>query len=525
MFEKVFGKDDNLENTLDEINRVISKLEVAEKDCNNFVESGDLDRARKYLTKIAELHDNLNDLAEKYFIFLNNEGNVQTALEEVEKLQKIIKNAESYFGIDSDNEIKNANLLLYEISKGDCLFKLKKYRRALKSFQTILELNDSQDSVWVYKGQILLEMKKRNEALEAFETAINLNWHNTDAWIGKGESLFLSDNINGAIEAFDTALEIDENNVRAQNYKMIANSELNSKLVKNIDSNDNKPQRSGKKEFKRPVEQRKDTTPRGFESVAGMLELKEILTRDVIKPLKNPEKYKKFNVTIPNGILLYGPPGCGKTFIVEKLAEEVGYNFMDVPLSKIGSKYIHETSDNIAKIFTEAKDNAPTILFFDEFEALVPKRESLGSEAQYKTEEINEFLKHLNNASSQKILVVGATNQPDLIDRAVMRAGRIDKVILVPPPDKEARKELFKTRLSKVPHSKTINFEQLAEKTENYSSSDITALIETAGRMAGDQDLDEINEELMLYVIDKSKPSISKSQIESFKAFSHLERK
>jgi transitional endoplasmic reticulum ATPase len=273
------------------------------------------------------------------------------------------------------------------------------------------------------------------------------------------------------------------------------------------------------------MEKKKESGPKGFESVAGMLELKALLTKDVIKPLRNPDKYKKFNVTIPNGILLFGPPGCGKTFIVEKLAEEVGYNFQVVPPSRIGSKYIHETSDNIAKIFTEAKNQAPTILFFDEFEALVPKRESLGSEGQFKNEEINEFLTHLNNASKMGILVVGATNQPELIDSAVMRAGRMDKIILVPPPDFEARKELFSSRLSKVPHSGDIDFRKLAEKTEYYSSSDIAAIIEAAGRIAGDQDLDEINQDLMEHVIEGSKPSISKSQIESFNAFSHLERK
>jgi SpoVK/Ycf46/Vps4 family AAA+-type ATPase len=106
-----------------------------------------------------------------------------------------------------------------------------------------------------------------------------------------------------------------------------------------------------------------------------------------------------------------------------------------------------------------------------------------------------------------------------------MRAGRMDKVILVPPPDTEARKELFRSKLSKLPHSNDIDFEKLAEKTEYYSSSDITAIIESAGRIAGDQELDEINADLMMHVIENQKPSISKSQIKSYEEFSYLERK
>ena len=166
----------------------------------------------------------------------------------------------------------------------------------------------------------------------------------------------------------------------------------------------------------------------GFSDVAGMHGLKKILVRDVINPLRNPGKYRKFKVSIPNGILLYGPPGCGKTFIVKKLAEELGYHFIEVSPSCIGSTYIHGTSLNIAKIFTDAKNNKPAILFFDEFEGLVPKRESLGHGGQFKNEEINEFLTHLNNAGENQILVVCATNQIDLIDSAILRSGRIDKL-------------------------------------------------------------------------------------------------
>jgi len=555
MLENIFGKKDDFDSTLKQLNGVINHLDVVKKDYNNAIESGHLDRAEKYVPKIAELYDKFNELSIKYFGFLALQDNPQNGLDELEKLTTCLHSTETFLDTIDIEEVQAQNFRNFEVYKGLFLLQLEKYRRALKSFDAILDSDDSKAGIWSFKGDCLVKLGNLDEALEAYETAINLDWNNDSAWVGKGQVLQTRENFTDALEAYETALEIDESNILAITGRDKVLSKLHEDPGESITENHNPKDRpasipekneestsvseqdhsdfsdekcsnkSEKKVFQKPVEKKNETKPKGFACVAGMLELKELLTRDVIKPLKNPENYKKFNVTIPNGILLYGPPGCGKTFIVEKLAEEVGYYFMNVPPSKVGSKYIHETSDNIAKIFTDAKDNAPTILFFDEFEALVPKRESLGIEGQFKNEEINEFLTHLNNASNYGILVVGATNQVDLIDRAVMRAGRIDKVILVPPPDSEARKELFRSKLSKVPHSSDIDYTKLAEATEYYSSSDITAIIESAGRIAGDQELDEINADLMMHVIENQKPSISKSQIKSYEAFSHLERK
>ena len=552
MFEKIFSKKEDLQSTLEQLNRVISHLDVVKKDYNNAIESDHPDKAEKYLPKIAELYDEFNALSLKYFDFLANQLDPQHGLDELENLTKVLHNTETFLEDFDIEDVKAQNFQNFEMYKGLFLFDLKKFRRALRSFDAYLESDDSISFIWKMKGDCLVELGNLDEALEAYNTAIELDWNDDGAWAGKGTVLQAREEYLEALDAFETALEIDDSNVIAIQGKEAVVLKINEKpddspkdesalktqsssisesddeisdVSETTPSSPTRKKSQGKKVFQKPVEKKTDKKPKGFACVAGMQELKELLRRDVIKPLKKPENYNKFNVTMPNGILLYGPPGCGKTFIVEKLAEEVGYNFMIVPPSKIGSKYIHETSDNIAKVFTEAKDNAPTILFFDEFEALVPKRESLGAEGQFKNEEINEFLTHLNNASKHGILVVGATNQIDLIDRAIMRAGRMDKVILVPPPDLEARKELFRSRLSKMPHSEDIDFTKLAEATEYYSSSDITAITESAGRIAGDQELDEVNADLMMHVIENQKPSITKSQIKSYEEFDHLQRK
>jgi len=266
------------------------------------------------------------------------------------------------------------------------------------------------------------------------------------------------------------------------------------------------------------------STTRGFDCVAGMNDLKALLFNDVISPLLKPEKYKKFKLSLPNGILLYGPPGCGKTFIVKKLSEELNYNFMDIKHSDVASPYIHGGVGKISKIFEIAKLNAPSIVFIDEIEGLVPKRENIEGGNIYKQEEINELLMQFNDAGDNHILVVGASNRPNLIDTAILRSGRMDKRIYVPPPDHEARKELFKIYLKDIPHSKHIDFNNLANKTEYIVCSDIELIVTEAAREAVKNELESIDEKMINAIIDQFCPSISENDILYYRQFASMER-
>jgi transitional endoplasmic reticulum ATPase len=255
---------------------------------------------------------------------------------------------------------------------------------------------------------------------------------------------------------------------------------------------------------------------KGFDGVAGMDNLKELLYSEIILPLQQKELFNKYRVPFPNGILLYGPPGCGKTFVSRKLAEEVNYNFIEVKPSDLASIYVHGSQEKIGKLFREAREKAPTLLFIDEIDALIPKRTDRLD--HHYSSEVNEFLSQISDCSRDGIILVAATNRPDRIDPAALRTGRMDKLIFVPPPDFNARTALFKLFLKGRPSSSDIDYDALASSTENYVASDIEAIVNDAARRA----LKERSNISMQHFVDSTNsnpPSVSKAMIDEYKDF------
>ena len=246
--------------------------------------------------------------------------------------------------------------------------------------------------------------------------------------------------------------------------------------------------------------------PQGFAAVAGMTGVKAMLSDEVMYVLKNPDKVKKYRLKVPNGMLFYGPPGCGKTFIANKFAQESQLSFMMVKASDIGSTFVHGTQGKIKELFDKASANAPTILCFDELDGMVPDRSRVTSEAI--SGEVNEFLTQLNNCSDRGIFVIGTTNRPNMIDPALLRSGRLDNLIYIPMPDEEARKDLFRIHLTGRPLDEDLDFGELASATEGYVASDIELIVNKAALEASKADA-SISQELLMRRISITRRSVS----------------
>jgi transitional endoplasmic reticulum ATPase len=252
----------------------------------------------------------------------------------------------------------------------------------------------------------------------------------------------------------------------------------------------------------------------GFKAIAGMQELKDTIQLDVIDALNDKERYAEYGLTIPNGMLLYGPPGCGKTFFAERMAEEIGFNFYQIKPSDIQSKFVNASQENIKNLFDEARENAPSIIFIDELDAMVPNRND-SNVNHMNTSAVNEFLAQMNNCGDDGVFIIGATNRPNSIDPAILRAGRLDKVIYLPPPDFEARELMFKLYLEKRPREVGLDYAVLAQATENYVSSDIKFLCDEASRKAL-QLKSRISKEILLETVNSNRPSITLKELNSY---------
>ena len=229
--------------------------------------------------------------------------------------------------------------------------------------------------------------------------------------------------------------------------------------------------------------------------------------------LQNEDKAERYGLKAPNGMLLYGPPGCGKTFVAEMFAEESGLNFKMVKASDLGSSYIHGTQGKIAELFAEARAKAPMVICFDELDGMIPNRSEVHSE--FSAGEVNEFLSQLNNCSDRGIFVIGTTNRPEKIDPAVLRTGRMDKILYVDMPDTEARKELFRLNIGRRYTDDAINLDTLATATEGYVASDIAYIVNEAALTAAIDDV-PLSEAILLAQITATRSSLSKDDIAEY---------
>ncbi|KAA0011544.1 MAG: CDC48 family AAA ATPase [Thermoplasmata archaeon] len=256
-----------------------------------------------------------------------------------------------------------------------------------------------------------------------------------------------------------------------------------------------------------------------WSDIGGLHEVKQRLREAVEWPLKNPKVFKRMGIRPPKGILLYGPPGTGKTLLAKAVATESEANFLSIKGPEIFSKWVGESEKAIREVFKKAKQTAPSIVFLDEIDAIAPRRG--GYEGTRVTETVvNQLLTSIDGLEQMSdVVVIGATNRPDILDPSLLRPGRFDELVLVGIPDKEARMEIFKIHTANMPLADDVDLEELADLTDGYVGADIEAICREAGMIAlrEDENAKEVRREHFMKAMENIHPSVDEEMMDYYK--------
>ncbi len=245
-----------------------------------------------------------------------------------------------------------------------------------------------------------------------------------------------------------------------------------------------------------------------WENVGGLDDAKKILEENLISAMNEPEKFLKMGIKPPKGALLYGPPGCGKTILARALSTESGGNMILVRGPEILSKWVGESEKAVREIFRKAKASSPCVIIFDELDSLAKLKS--GEENGVGETVLSQLLTEMEEGSSSRVVVIGITNRPDVIDNAMLRSGRLDIRIFVPPPDEKGRLSIIEVLTENMPLASDVNLKEIALATQNYSGADLAALCREAAIEAMQNGSNKINSNNFAMGMKRVKPSISK---------------
>ena len=258
-----------------------------------------------------------------------------------------------------------------------------------------------------------------------------------------------------------------------------------------------------------------------LDDVGDMVEVKQALTEAVLWPLQHPDTFARLGVEPPRGVLLYGPPGCGKTFVVRALASSGRLSVHAVKGAELMDKWVGSSEKAVRELFRRASDSAPSLVFLDEIDALAPRRgQSFDSGVTDRV--VATLLTELDGIEPLRdVVVLGATNRPDLIDPALLRPGRLEKLVFVEPPDADARREILRTAGKSVPLAADVDLDALARELDGYSAADCVALLREAALTAMRRSIDaaDVTAEDVAKARETVRPSLDALQVESLRAF------
>jgi transitional endoplasmic reticulum ATPase len=272
-----------------------------------------------------------------------------------------------------------------------------------------------------------------------------------------------------------------------------------------------------------------ETPDVNWDDIGGLTQIKDQLKEAVEWPLKRPEAFKRLGIRPPRGVLLYGPPGTGKTLLAKAVAKESEANFILINGPSLLSKWVGESEKALRKIFAKARQTSPTILFFDEIDSLVPRRTGSSNDAGVSERLVNQMLTEMDGLESlHDVVVIAATNRPDMVDPALLRQGRFDRIILTPVPDEKGRKNIFNIYLKKMTilgqfdddeeKNRDLYAEKLAKETKGYVGADIEGVCREGAMIALREDAKakEVKMEHFKAALDVVKPSVNKEVEEAY---------
>ncbi|MEM3361735.1 MAG: AAA family ATPase [Candidatus Anstonellaceae archaeon] len=380
-------------------------------------------------------------------------------------------------------EFDPENPVIYN-NRGDAYYRKQEFQKAISDYDRAIALNKEYLKAYYNRGLAYACMEDYEKAVEDFSKVISINPEFADAYHVRGLAYEYLNKFDEAINDFQKALELNPSLDEAKAHLEIAKSKKESGYSSSPGSVDMGGGAGGQPGQNQGINAVKLLTkPKmNFKDVAGMDKFKEEIREAAVYPLVKPELAKKYGKIGGGGILLYGPPGCGKTYLVKATAGECSSAFINAKISDIVDMYVGQTEKNLHNIFETARKNAPCIIFFDELEALGGRREEMTGAAQYMKMAVNQLLYEMDGleANNANVLVIGATNAPWDVDPALRRSGRFGKTIYVPEPDLKSRYAMLKLHAKKLPLTPLIPWWFIAFATAGYASADIKAITEEA---------------------------------------------
>ncbi|MFW5902578.1 MAG: CDC48 family AAA ATPase [archaeon] len=258
-----------------------------------------------------------------------------------------------------------------------------------------------------------------------------------------------------------------------------------------------------------------------WSDIGGLEETKEKIKELIEWPIKYPEKFRELGIETPKGIFLYGPPGTGKTMLAKAVANETEANFILINGPELLNKYVGESEKSVREIFQKARQSAPCIIFFDEIDSIAPKRGKY--QGSHVTESVvNQLLTEIDGLEELKdVMIIGATNRPDIVDPALLRPGRFNKMIETQAPDEEARKKILKVHTKNMPIEEDVELDEIASQTKNYSGADLAAIVQEAGINALRENRDKlkVTKEDFKKAVEEVDPSLKEVSMDQYKKF------